>query len=289
MTGTITAGVDGTAPALAAVDWAADEAERRGARLRLVHAWTWRPVDVTHGVDRRVEEDWVRRTLAEAEARVRASHPGLDVTAEVLDGDPVPSLVAETGRSGTLVLGSRGHGTLTGYLLGSVSLHVLRQAEGPVVMVRAGDRPEARPAPAEVVAGVQEPGAGSDAVLDFAFSAAAARGVPLRAVHVWNLPASVGWSPASLYAADQSSALEEVSKGVLTDILKPWRDAYPQVEVVEHCEFGSASEILLSLGGSAHLLAVGRRGRGEGVRRLGSVTHAVLHHATAPVAVVPHD
>lgn len=71
--------------------------------------------------------------------------------------------------------------------------------------------------------------------------------------------------------------------------LKPWRDKYPQVEVIEHFEIGSASEVLLSTGVRAGLVVVGRRSHEEGLRRLGPVTHAVLHHATAAVAVVPHD
>ncbi|MFJ8697272.1 universal stress protein [Streptomyces roseolilacinus] len=289
MPGIITVGLDGTDPALAAADWAADEAERRGASLRLVHAWKWGPVDVVHGADRAVEEDWVRRALNEARARVAETHPDLHVTTEVLDGDPVPSLVAEASRSEVLALGSRGYGTLTGYLVGSVSLHVLRQANGPVVVVREPARPAARPGPAEVVVGVEDPGRDGGAVLRFAFEAAAGRGVPLRTVHAWSLPASVGWSPASLYVADQANDLEQVEKAALGDLLKPWREAYPQVEVVEHCEFGSASQILLSSGDRADLVVVGRRDHGEGMRRLGSVTHAVLHHATTPVAVVPHD
>lgn len=37
---TIVVGVDGSAPAQAALGWAIEEARPRGARLHVVHAWT---------------------------------------------------------------------------------------------------------------------------------------------------------------------------------------------------------------------------------------------------------
>ncbi|MFC8275258.1 universal stress protein [Streptomyces sp. NPDC057271] len=287
MSGIITAGLDGTDHASAAADWAAQEAERRGSSLRLVHAWVWRPTDVVYVGDRAAEERSVRGMLDEARSRVIRQHPALDVTTELLVDDPVPALLAEAVRADMLVLGSRGYGTLTGYLLGSVSLKVLRQAAGPVVMV-GRPNPGATQAAPEVMVGV-EPGQIGDSVLEFAFSAAAERGATLRAVHAWSIPTVLAWSPGSLYLVDEANGLEQINREVLADTLKPWRDKYPQVEVIEHFEIGSASEVLLSNSARAGLVVVGRRSHEEGLRRLGPVTHAVLHHATAPVAVVPHD
>lgn len=287
MSGTITVGMDGTDHASAAADWAAREAELRGAALRLVHAWIWRPTDVVYVGDRAAEERWVRTMLDEARSRVAGRHPALDITTELIVDDPVPTLLAEAARADMLVLGSRGYGTLAGYLLGSVSMKVLRHAAGPVVMV--GEPRSATPRQAqEVVIGV-EPGQMGDEVLRFAFSAAAERGATLRAVHARSVPTALAWSPGSLYVVDRANGAEEVDRQALAQTLKPWRDTYPQVEVVEHVETGSASEVLLSHGDRAALVVVGRRGHEAGLRRLGPVTHAVLHHATAPVAVVPHD
>lgn len=287
MSGTITVGLDGTDHASAAAAWAAEEAERRGSSLRLVHAWVWRPTDVVYVGDRAAEERWLRNMLDEARSRVVGRHPALDVTTELLVDDPVPALLAEAARADMLVLGSRGYGTLTGYLIGSVSLKVLRQAAGPVVMVGVPDSNTLQQ-DAEVVVGV-EPGQIGDSVLEFAFSAAAERGATLRAVHAWSVPTVLAWSPGSLYLVDEANGLDRINRDVLADTLRPWRDKYPQVEVIEHFEIGSASEVLLSNSARAGLVVVGRRSHEAGLRRLGPVTHAVLHHATAPVAVVPHD
>ncbi|MEN8652705.1 universal stress protein [Streptomyces sp. 21So2-11] len=291
MPGTITVGLDGTDHALAAAEWAAHEAARRGTALRLVHAWVWRTTDTVYVGDRAVEERWVRNMLHEAKARVAKVHPDLDVTTELLVDDPVPTLVDEASRAEMLVLGSRGYGTLTGYLVGSVSLQVLRRAAGPVVMVRGPRHTTVRESTdemGEIVVGVQDAGEAAGPVLEFAFAAAAERGATLRAVRAWSIPSVLVWSPGSMWLADQAGGLEPLQKEILADALRPWRQKYPDVDVIEHVEIGAASEVLLSNSRRASLVVVGRRTHDTGLRRVGSVAHAVLHHAPAAVAVVPH-
>ncbi|MFI1256400.1 universal stress protein [Streptomyces netropsis] len=288
MSGTITVGLDGTDHALAAVDWAATEASRRGMALRLVHAWVWRPLDVPIAVDADVQQGWARSVLHEGETRVTKAFPGLQVTTELLADDPVPALIAEAGEAEMLVLGSRGHGVLAGYLLGSVALHVLRETARPVVLVREPRSADTGQQPDEVVVGIQDTAETAAAVLSFGFAAAAAREVSLRAVWAWSVPTVFAWSPGSMWLADEAGGLEEMNKKRLAEALQPWRERYPRVHVIEHVEIGAAAEVLLSNSGRAGLVVVGCRSRGIGLRRIGAVAHAALHHAPAPVAVVPH-
>ncbi|CAM5304918.1 universal stress protein [Streptomyces abikoensis] len=291
MSGVITVGVDGSEHGSAAADWAAAEAARRGTELRLVHAWVQQPLDLPVTVDTEAQQRWAGNLLRETRARLTARQPGLRVTARLLAADPVPALVAESAETGVLVLGSRGHGALVGYLIGSVALHVLRQAKGPVVLVRSPEREqeqeqEQAAGPREVLAGVgEEP----EDVLGFAYAAAAARGAVLRAVRAWSLPPVTDWGPGSLRLADETGGLAALERKRLADALEPWRARHPQVEVAEQVEMGSAAQVLLSSCGRAGLMVVGRHASGpHGLQRIGHVAHAVLHHAPCPVAVVPH-
>ncbi|WP_347404597.1 universal stress protein [Streptomyces sp. MST-110588] len=72
--------------------------------------------------------------------------------------------------------------------------------------------------------------------------------------------------------------------------MRPWRSACPGVEVTEQSVIGNPADHLVDVSRAAGLLVIGRRARRTPLgARIGSVARAVLHRATAPVAVVPHD
>ncbi|MBK3633761.1 universal stress protein [Streptomyces sp. MBT97] len=289
MTGPITAGVDGTDESLAALAWAAREAVRRDLGLRVVHDWQFQPNAAADVADREAQERWVGDSVRQAVAAVAERHPGLTVTTEVREGGPVGTLVAAAAEAGLLVLGSRGHGPVVGFLLGSVGQQVIAEAACPVVLVRAGDRPSSEVAGHEIVVGQQGEPEDSAPALRFAFETAAARGAAVRAVRAWTLPPVFAYSPGSLKLLDDAGGLEPYEKRALAEALEPWRERFPDVPVVEHVEMGSAGQVLLSVSGRAQLMVVGRRAHRTAVgARIGSVAHGVLHHADCPVAVVPH-
>ncbi|MEU9433415.1 universal stress protein [Streptomyces sp. NPDC048252] len=290
MTVPITAGVDGTDESLAALAWAAREAVRRDLELRVVHAWRFQPNAAADVADRDAQERWVRDSVREAVATVAERHPALSVTTDVQEGSPVETLVAAAADAEQLVLGSRGHGPVVGFLLGSVGQQVIAEAARPVVLVRAGDKPSSEVAGHEIVVGQHGEPEDSAPALRFAFETAAARGAGVRAVRAWTLPPVFAYSPGSLKLADDAGGLEPYEKKALAAALEPWRDRFPDVPVVEHVEMGSAGQVLLSVSGRAQLMVVGRRAHRTAVgARIGSVVHGVLHHADCPVAVVPHD
>jgi nucleotide-binding universal stress UspA family protein len=289
MTRAITVGVDGSPESLAAADWAAREAELRKAPLRIVHAWLWQPLDVPVVQDKETQAKAAQAVLRETETQVAGRYPDLTVTAEVVQDTAVAALLGEAERSEMLVLGSRGHGALLGFLLGSYGQQVIAAAARPVVSVRALNGKAAPSESGEVVVGQQGTPEECDAVLGFAFEAAATRGATVRAVRAWNLPPVYAYSPGSLRLVDEAGGLEPFEKKALAEALSPWRARYPDVPVVEHVEIGSGGQVLLSAAAHAQLLVVGRRARLAPVgTRIGSVAHAALHHAPCPVAVVPH-
>ncbi|WEO99277.1 universal stress protein [Streptomyces sp. FXJ1.172] len=288
MTRPITAGVDGSEESLAALDWAAREAVRRGLPLRVVHAWRYAEQLAT--ADRSAQRGWVSQGVREAVRAVAERHPQLAPAVDVVEGEPAHALVRAAAEAEMLVLGSRGHGPVVGFLLGSVGLQAIAESGRPVVLVRAGDRPAAEAAGRDVVVGQQGDGEDSAAALRFAFETAAARGATVRAVRAWTLPPVFAYSPGSLKLLDDAGGLEPYEKQALADALRPWRERFPDVPVAEQVELGSAGQVLLEAAGRAQLLVVGRRAHRTAVgARIGSVAHGVLHHAGCPVAVVPHD
>lgn len=140
----VVVGVDDSDAAARAVDAAADMAEQEGATLHVVgvahsasmEAWTYAETakggtEQTHAV-----RDHAEQSVQRAVDRVRAEHPGLSVTSEVLFGDPGQSLADLGATAGLIVVGSRGRGGFTGMLLGSVSHRVIHDATCPVMVVR---------------------------------------------------------------------------------------------------------------------------------------------------------
>ncbi|MDY0813903.1 universal stress protein [Kitasatospora purpeofusca] len=314
MTPAVLAGVDGSPESTVAAHWAAGEALRRGAPLRLLHAWPWLTDGRASFADPEDLPVAAQRMLAAVAEEVGARHPGLTVRTDVVLDAAVDGLVAATETAetaeateategaGLLVLGSRGLGGFKGLLVGSVSMAVAGRAAVPVVVVRqpgpetgtesarksagnsAGE--SAAGAVPEVVVGV-DAGAPSDTVLDFAFREAELRGARLRAVHGWNLPpafAVVGFLPSAVETAQLQAAEEKA----LAAALAGHRARHPHTEVVEQARLGAARTLVEDTADAA-LLVVGRRRRPHDLApRLGRVAHAVLHHARPPITVVPH-
>ncbi|MET8542403.1 universal stress protein [Kitasatospora sp. NPDC004799] len=256
-------------------------------RLDVLQAWP-RPKHLAPGS--RPGDRSALAQLAEREGELRTLAPEVAVAASSVAADPVEALEAAARDAAVLVLGSRGLGTLRGFLVGSVSQEVLRRADCPVVLVRAeGDGPAGdEPAGSEVTVGLDlaHP---ADAVLAFAFEAAALREAPLRVVHVWSPPAgSEHMSYGAIGGLEREVSAEE--HGGLAQALDPWRARHPEVTVTAELVRGKAAVALVDAAAPARLLVVGRRTRRLPLRHhhLGPVAHAAIHHVHCPVAVVPY-
>ncbi|MEU3891689.1 universal stress protein [Streptomyces sp. NPDC029041] len=291
MTRPITAGVDGSQESLAALAWAAREAVRRDRPLRVVHAWraqTPELIETAVATDADSQAEWVHRAVTEAVGTVTERHPDLEVTTDVIEGAAADTLAAAAADAEMLVLGSRGHGRIVGFLVGSVGQQVIAEATRPVVFVRAGDQASSEAAGREIVVGQQGDPEDSAEALRFAFETAAARGATVRVVRAWSLPPVFAYSPGSLKLLDEAGGLEPYEQKSLAAAVRPFRERFPGVPVEQHVEMGSAAQVLLSVAGTAQLMVVGRRAHRTAVgARIGSVAHGMLHHADCPVAVVP--
>jgi nucleotide-binding universal stress UspA family protein len=151
MAGKIVVGVDGSAHAAAALEWAAEEAALRSARLEVVHAWTFVPV-ATPADSGLVPMAWtdnvelldVTRQAAQDAAAAQVADvlgPDHEATITVVENGSAEALLAAAGDADLLVVGNRGRGNIAAALLGSTSAKLADEAPCPVVVVRA--QPEA--------------------------------------------------------------------------------------------------------------------------------------------------
>ncbi|WP_329022601.1 universal stress protein [Streptomyces sp. NBC_00690] len=310
MTHHVAVGVDGSPEGFAAAEWAATEALLRDVPLRLVHVADKPLTLVVAALAIAASDDSAAgdALLQEAAANLRARHPALEVTTRKRSGRTPAALASEGDEAGLLVLGSRGLGSVSGFLVGSVGTATVGATTRPVVLVRSADGGTAdavnggTPAPGEAVEGHTGTAADSgqplgevvvavdvhdpvDAPLAFAFEEAARRGCKLRAVHGWRPPFVHG---LAFDAATRLEVEREFTR-TLRDLLLPWRQRYPSVKVVEEAHAGSAARAVLGATGDAALVVVGRRARRSPLGgHIGPVAHAVMHHATAPVAIIAH-
>jgi nucleotide-binding universal stress UspA family protein len=301
MNRTVTVGLDGSRESRAAAEWAAREAQLLGLPLKLVHIWEPVPAPMAQAplLGAETQQHWTERIPREAAAGIRLRHPGLDVISEHVSGRPSEVLLDAARDAELLVLGSRGLSGIGGFMVGSVGLAVVAHAERPVVLVRAEEMatdehemdPTGIPSAATpfrpVVLGldIESP---DDDLIEFAFAAAARRNTSLRVVHGWNPPAYYAYGLATDLELHGALARRETT--ALTEFLHPWREKHPDVEVTEECHYGTPGNHLVDAAREASLVVVGRRIRRNPFgAHIGPVTHAVLHHSTAPVAVVPHD
>jgi nucleotide-binding universal stress UspA family protein len=301
MARTITVGLDGSPESRAAAEWAAREAALRQLPVRLLHAWQPVPEPMAQAplLGAETHQYWTERIPREAAEGLRLRHPGVEVTTEQRAGAPAEALLEAARDAELLVLGSRALGGLAGFLIGSVGQSVIARTEVPVILVRAGEQaadehvkdpagiPSAATGFRPVVVGL-DTGSPDETVLAFAFEEAQRREAPLTVLRVWNLPSSHTYALAAGY--DPREDLARAQAEALTEALLPWREKYPDVEVTEDSRLGSPAGHLVDAARDASLVVVGRRIRRSpfGVH-IGAVAHAVMHHATAPVAVVAHD
>lgn len=265
----VVAGVDGSEESMRAVEWAALEALRHKAPLRIVSATGLPPrmharSQAPETVAARLQGD-SRRALGDAVARSGEVAPGLLIDADLLAGPPALAVAQSGSGALMLVVGARGTGGFTAMVLGSVSRYAAMHARCPVVMVRE----ETSAVHREVVVGIRDPRDADDA-LAYAFEEAALRGATLIAVH------SGG--------AGHIAAQDDLD---LADALRAWRDKYPAVPVWQDVVHDHPAHVLASYSARADLVVIGRRaGAGSGPA-IGGVQHALLSHARGPIAVVP--
>jgi nucleotide-binding universal stress UspA family protein len=265
----VVAGVDGSEESLRAVEWAALEAQRHRAPLRIVSA---------------LQGDSCR-VLDEAVMRSREVAPRQLIDVDLLAGPAAPAVTKSGDGALMLVVGARGSGGFAAMTLGSVSRYAAMNARCPVVVVRE----ETSAVNREVVVGIRDPD-DTAAALAYAFEEAALRGATLVAVHSWDWSNCAPGHHTGGYAAGQFGDAEHIVHEAelnLTEVLATWRDKYPGVTVWQDVVHDHPAHVLASYCARADLVVIGRHGGTGSHPAIGGIQHALLNHARGPVGVVP--
>ncbi|NIK59137.1 universal stress protein [Kribbella shirazensis] len=267
-------GIDGAWRDAGAVEWAVQEALLRRAALRAVHVIDDRAlpvpdelaIDVVNAVGKYLDE------------RLGA----LDHHGCVAIGSPARTLVSLAAESRMLVVGRRGTDAVRDLMIGSLSEAVAISGTVPVIVVPQQWTPTGRGGP--VVVAIDGSDCGSPAV-DFAVETANLRKLPLRLVHVWDLPA--------IYPGDVPSMGEEwwdTAERRLEHLADGLRGRHPDLLVETELRSGHAAAGIVTAAteADAQLLVIGGCARDWPSKLPDSITCGVLRHAGCPLAVVHH-
>jgi nucleotide-binding universal stress UspA family protein len=268
--GTVAVGYDGRPQSDVALAWAVRYASRSGRPVTVVHAcglpagYAGTADGAALTANRADLELAGRRVLDAGRARARELDPDVEVRAH-LDVEEPREVLADVAASGAhlLVVGTRGHGRLVSYLLGSVSEGASASATCPVVVAREPEVPDRHSLYfGKVVVGVDAADT-SEGALREAFELAALEGRSLMVLH----------------ARD--------GRGRWHDLPPGFAEKYPDVPVSVHEIEADPRWVLVDASRHAHLIAVGSRGLGDTAALVrGSVSRYVIEHAHGPVLVV---
>jgi nucleotide-binding universal stress UspA family protein len=281
-TGRVVVAVDGTEGSAGALRYAAQEAARRGARLRIVHVsptyvplapmLPYVPDDLTsagHAILR--------------DAATAVSGPdGPEVETQLLSGARIAEIVEAAQDADLLVVGHETKRGVDRMLFGATTAAVAAHSVVPTVAVPSDWRPGS--SRGVVVAGLRSHH-GSDDLLRAGFDAASARGTVLRIVHAWSLP-----DPYADRVEERTHAAQwlTAARTHIDRLLDPWREMCPDVPVEIVVLHDQPARTLIRQTEQADLVVLVRQaGTVLPGRRLGSTARAVLAHAVSPVEIVP--
>ncbi|MDQ2749676.1 MAG: universal stress protein [Pseudonocardiales bacterium] len=284
--GAVVVGVDGSTAAAKALEWAADEAERRGVALVIAYAGHLASRAVlAEGTARSALQEicaYGKEVLEDAMATALEDRRLVDVTTDLREVDPADMLIELSETASALVVGRGNEGPITRFVFGSITQRVAAHAHCPVVVVG----PDAPLRNSQTVAvGVSDSESGTRA-MRFACAEALVRHANVRAVRSWT---ELNWArPGFPFPPEASfTSLQDGEQAILDKCVRAARDAYPGLKIEGLLTEQPAYVALETAADAADLLVVGcRREEGSHLPRLGPLASWLLHHSRCPVAIV---
>jgi nucleotide-binding universal stress UspA family protein len=278
--GSVVVGYNGRDHSRRALLWAAEEAATCGAPLLVLFAANYPGMTMEPGPGLLHRDpgalDAAMEVTARGVAEARRARPDLHVLGATEVTSPTQALITASESASTVVVGTRGYGSVLGTLLGSVAFGVAAAADCTVFVVKGepGERPLGPDHP--VVVGT-DGSAQARAAEDVAADRALAASAPLEVVTC---------TGGHLVADVDSGALVTSATHIAEAAADRLSTSHPGLVVTTRVEDRPAEQTLVAASEDAGLVVVGTRGRGAFTGMLlGSVSHAVVHGARCSVAV----
>jgi nucleotide-binding universal stress UspA family protein len=136
----IVVGIDGSAAAANALEYAIEEAQLRKAALKVTYAYAviGNPITGSTGKDYYAQVEAHAKEFLQGLVASAPPSDGVDVEWLAVPGNPSEVLIDASEGATLLVVGSRGVGGFRGLLMGSVSTQCVHHSHCPVLVVREG-------------------------------------------------------------------------------------------------------------------------------------------------------
>jgi nucleotide-binding universal stress UspA family protein len=286
----IIVGMDGSDPSIEALRWAAYEARRRSAAIRMVSCYSTLVYGSPEGAvyptaaDLEACKESAAAVFVTATEMVAAIDPQLVVEGVTSNSSAVVGVTDAASVGDEIVIGSTGHAGFLDGLVGSVATGVTHRAHVPVIVVPSKSPAAIGDTMRKIVVGV-DGSAESLQALEWAYGEALLTGAELTVVHGWIYPYD---GPRTSVSEPRSQMQLDAMHELQTSLSSlGQRVTSGSIHIHPKLSERSPAESLLAEANDADLVVVGSRGRG-GLRSLllGSVSRTVVHHAPCPVAVI---
>jgi len=263
-----------------------------GATVHVVHALNtgtgFSPLGTSHATAERDEQRSAGREIIDSVARL-SDDAGVDVTTELIEGDPSEALQDYVTDSGIdfVAMGTRGRSNIERRLLGSVTERIVRTCPVPVLTVRTGnDLSTLKQQEYTDILLPTRGGDGSELAVDHAVSIAARFDATLHVIYVVDVR-----SQAPKHGTYELEKLVDELRAVVTDAVVDRADeaGIDSRAVVQQGTPHSAIQRYVDDRG-IDLIVMGTHGRGRIEQfLLGSITERTIRTADVPVVTVRLD
>ena len=281
----VVVGIDGSASANRAMEWAADEAERRSAPLVVVHAGDLADVQgLSPSTAETVAAEvsaFGRTLLEDAITTLVFRNPSVEVSTRLSREHAAKALITASERAELLVIGRGGAGRLRSLLLGSIAHRVVAHAQCATVVVGEQAATDGE----TIVVGVSTTPGGYEAMRFACREAEYRNGAPVIGLRSWS-DAGFGLAGIGYMVTASQEQWQATEQAILDTWLAQARAEFPTVKIT-----GCLANLPLESAISGRTYGAGLLVLGApevqhiGAPRLGPVSSWAIYHARCPVAV----